>query len=104
MRKLNWKKIMHDTYVELYKNAEPQADFDELVKAAKGAHNIDGQGRYIIDFMAYEIDKDKMDEIIKSFMKKYKMNPYYSAQYSMSIYLGCSPKTKTHDEISGDLR
>ena len=97
MKKPDWEKIIHDTYVELYKNAEPQADFDELLKAAKGAHNIDGQGRYIINFMAYEIGKDKMDEIVKSFIKKYRMNPHYAAQYSIAIYLGCSPKTKFDD-------
>jgi len=94
MSRLNWQKIIHDTYIELYKNAEPKADFDELVKAAKGRHNIDNWGRHVIDFMAYEIDKDKMDEIVNSFIKKYKMKPYYASQYSISIYLGCSPKTK----------
>ena len=86
-----------DTYRELYKNSEPQADFNELVKAAKGRHNIDQWGRYVIDFMAYEINKDKMDEIIQSFIKKYKMSKYYAGQYSLSIYLGCSPKTKVNE-------
>lgn len=99
MRRLNWHKIIHDTYVELYKNAEPQADFDELVKSA----TINELGEKVIPFDDYEISMSSVDSIIKSFIKRYKINKYMSEQYSRHIYLGCSPKTKTHDEISGDL-
>jgi len=94
MVKLNWDKILHDTYVELYKNSTPSVDFDELVKDAKTNDRKDSQGRYVIDFLAYEIDKELMESIIQSFVKKYKMNKLNASQYSISIYLGCSPKTK----------
>ena len=97
MRKLNWQNIIHDTYVELYKNAEPQADFDELVNNAKTNNRKDAQGRYVIDFMAHEIDKNRMEEIIQSFIKKYKMKKYDASTYSFTIYMGCSPKTKSSD-------
>ena len=97
MAKLNWANIIHDTYVELYKNSTPQADFDQLVNEAKTNNKKDLQGRYVIDFMAYEIDKDKMEEIIQYFVKKYKMNKTNASQYSFTIYMGCSPKTKSNE-------
>lgn len=97
MSRLNWTKIIHDTYVELYKNSEPPADFDELVNDAKVNDRKDFQGRYMIDYLSYEIDKDKMEEIVQSFIKKYKMKKQDAAGYSFAIYLGCSPKTKYND-------
>ena len=97
--KINWTNIIHDTYVELYKNAEPSADFDELVKNAKTNNRKDAQGRYVIDFLAYEIDKDKMERIIQSYIRKYKMKKHIASQYSFMIYMGCSPKTKSNEQI-----
>lgn len=94
MAKLNWENIIHDTYVELYRNSTPQADFDQLVNEAKTNNKKDLQGRYIIDFMAYEIYGDVMESIIQSFIKKYKMNKINASQYRFTILLGCSPKTK----------
>ena len=97
MKQSLWDKIIYDTYVELYKNSEPSADFDELLKYAKDNNIVDRTGRYIIPYMDYEIDKDKMDKIVQSFIKKHKMKKHTASQYSFSIYLGCSPKTKIDD-------
>lgn len=93
MRKLNWQKIIHDTYVELYNNAEPQADFDELIKDA----TVNDRGEKVIPFDDYSISRESMDLIIQSFIKRYKINEYMAGQYSMCIYLGCSPKNKSDD-------
>jgi len=90
MRNLNWQKILHDTYVELYNNSKPKADFDELVKNA----TINNRGEKVIPFMNYEIYPDVMDAIVSSFEKKYKMTKRNSNGYRFAIYLGCSPKTK----------
>lgn len=90
MSRLNWKKIIHDTYIELYKNAEPQADFSKLVEEAE----INERGEKVIPFNDYEISIAAMDSIINGFQRRYKMNKYYCGVYSASIYLGCSPKTK----------
>jgi len=93
MRKLNWQKIIHDTYVELYNNSEPKADFDELVANA----TINDRGEKVIPFDDYSISKESMELIIQSFIKRYKINKYMAGQYSMCMYLGCSPKTKSDD-------
>lgn len=91
MKNLNWQKILHDTYVELYKNSEPKADFDELAESA----SINNRGEKIIPFLNYEIDPEVMDAIVSSFEKKYRMTKRNSDGYRFAIYLGCSPKTKS---------
>lgn len=93
MRKLDWNKIIHDTYVELYKNSEPKADFDELVKNAE----VNCYGQKCIAFNDYEIEQTKLDEIVQSFINKYKLTRWNAEQFNTTIYLGCSPKTKTND-------
>lgn len=89
MRK-NWQKIIHDTYVELYKNSEPSTDFDNLVDNAI----LNDRGQKVINFMDYEITENAMDYIISSFELKYKMKNHEINGYRFAIYLGCSPKTK----------
>ena len=93
MKKLNWEKIIHDTYVELYKNAEPQADFDELLINAE----INERGQKVIPFMDYEISDAVMSEIMDAFKKEYHMSKRDQYMYDVAILLGCSPKTKACD-------
>lgn len=87
MKKLNWQQIIHDTYVELYKNAEPQADFNELIANA----TVNDRGEKVIPFNDYKIYPGVMDSIIDYFEKEYKMNKAQRSQYELVIYLGCSP-------------
>lgn len=77
-------------YTELYKNAEPSADFKELVANAF----IDDNGDKHIDCMAYEISDKKMDKIIAETIKKFKISKYYQSGFRAGIYLGCSPRSK----------
>lgn len=93
MRKLNWQKIIIDTYIELYQNAEPQADFNKLIEDAE----INERGQKVIPFNDYEIEASVMDSIIDSFSKRYKMSKHDLSSYEFNIYLGCSPKTKIND-------
>lgn len=77
-------------YIELYKNATPSADFNELLK---NAENIDGKKQ--IPFMNYEIESKKLDFIIDETIKRFKIKKgYWSDAFRGSILLGCSPKTK----------
>lgn len=84
------EKIMLEIYRELYLNAEPSADFDELVANAE----LDEFGRKDIHFMDYEISQEKEDEIIEKHLKKNRVNAYMRRAITASILLGCSPKTK----------
>ena len=88
--KLNWTKIIHETYVELYKNSIPPADFDELVRNA----TINEFGERVIPFDDYSIEEVKIREIIQSMIKKYKIPKRHIDSFNFNVYLGCSPKTK----------
>lgn len=93
MRRLNWKKIIIDTYIELYENSEPKADFNELMTNAE----INEHGQKVIPYLDCEISASVMDSIIDSFVKRYKMSKHDRSSYEFNIYLGCSPKTKVDD-------
>ena len=61
-----------DCYIELYKNSKPPADFKELMDNAP----INEHGQKEIDFMSYEIEEERYDEIVNSIMNKYKYKGY----------------------------
>jgi hypothetical protein len=84
-------KILWDIYRELYLNSEPSVDFDELVENAKTNDN----GEFIIDFDSYVIDEKSMENIIEARLKKNKIIGYKKKLFRTSVYLGCSPRTKT---------
>ena len=92
--KLNWDKIIYETYVELFKEATPSANFDELLQNSA----LNDRGQMVIPFYDYEIDQDKMYEILNSFIKKYKIPKQLRGGYEFNILLGCSPKTKINDK------
>lgn len=82
-----------DCLVELYANSTPSADLNKLVEEAP----LDKDGRKDIKFMDYEIDYDKMEEIIdkhRTKLLKYSKNKFlHEKQFNFNIYLGCSPKS-----------
>jgi hypothetical protein len=82
-----------DCLVELYANSTPSADFNKLVEEAP----LDKDGRKDIKFMDYEIDYDKMEEIIdkhRSKLLKGSRNKFlHEKQFNFNVYLGCSPKS-----------
>lgn len=82
-----WKEIM----IELYKNSTPSADFEKLLEEA----SLNERGEKVIDFNSYEIEEDKMKEIVESVIKKYKItNNRQQSKIYFNVYLGASPKTK----------
>lgn len=83
------EQILWDMYRELYKNSTPSADFDELVKNA----TINERGEKVIDFMAYSITQEQLDEIIDSELKKHRLAKWEKQMLKTSCYLGCSPKS-----------
>jgi len=85
---------MMDCYVELFANSTPPADFKELMDNAP----INERGQKEIDFMAYEIDEEKYNEIVDSTIKKHKLKGYDKRVFKINISLGCSPKFKRKDD------
>lgn len=77
-----------DCYRELYANATPKADFDELLKNA----TVNEQGQKEIPFMDYSLSKADFEKITNKYLKKIKP-PYYQRAFRMEIFLGVSPRT-----------
>ncbi len=99
MRTQQFNDIILDIYRELYENAEPKGDFDELVANA----TIDQYGRKHIPFMDYEISQYDLDRIIDEHLIKHKLKgprirsvgkKIDASCIRNTVYLGCSPKTK----------
>jgi hypothetical protein len=86
--------LVMDCYRELYKEATPSADFDELVKNAP----INDEGQKMIDFDAYEIDFDKNHEIVEKYIKKMRLTKYEERGFRFEMFLGCAPRTKMREE------
>lgn len=89
MKKLNaaYEEIM----TALYQNSEPSADFKLLVEQAP----IGEHGRKIIDFEAYEIEREKAEAIFDSVVKKYKIKTKWDLNtLGFNVWLGASPRSK----------
>lgn len=79
-------KKIHDCIVEIYKNADPPADFNELKE--KSPRDEDGKIR--IPFMDYTIKSHVLTGIVNKYNKK--LRPRDKASFNMAIYLGPTPK------------
>jgi hypothetical protein len=78
-------KVLLDIYQELYKNAEPSANFKELME--------DGTTSKDMFFMDYYLEDDKQMEIINQVLKKHRVPKNYIERFHHTILLGCSPST-----------
>jgi hypothetical protein len=83
------EEAVMECYRELFAASTPKGDFDELVE---NAEIIDGKKH--IPFMDYEISGTDMERIINNVADRYKIKGYTKRQFYVTIYLGCSPKTK----------
>jgi hypothetical protein len=78
-------KVLLDIYQELYKNAEPSADFKELMET--------GETKEDSFYMNYYLEDNKQMEIISQVLKKNKVPKNYIERFHHTILLGCSPST-----------
>lgn len=91
MKKLD--KILNELYTELYKHATPSIDFEELKKTSPK----DKEGRILIPYDDYEIEREMADSIFNTIVKKYKLKAMDKKALSFSFFLGCSPRFKEID-------
>jgi hypothetical protein len=90
MRKNKIDDALLDCYIELYKHADPPADFQHLMDTAE----LNDRGQKVIDFMAYELDHETFDRILEESIKKHKIKGYKAQMFRNTIWMGCSPKYK----------
>ena len=79
--------IVIDIYRELYANSTPKGDFDKLLKEAP----MDFNGDKIIPYKEYSIEGSLMDDIVKKYMTRYRMNSLERKSVLAAVYLGCAP-------------
>ena len=76
-------KICLDIYREAFKEAEPSADFDELLRT--------GETRKEMFFMKYYLPNNELNEIIKKHCKKHKLRAWETNNITVNINLGAAP-------------
>lgn len=100
MAKSNKKllEIIMQILKELYENATPKGDFDELVENAQ----VTKDGRKYIPFDDYEIDEDVMRNIVNYHIKKNRLTKREQDIIKFEVYLGPSPKMKLKNKDNKD--
>jgi len=78
-------KICKEIYREMFKRAEPKADFDVILDS------VEGQEKEF--FMKYFLESEKQEKIIDSICKKHKLKFWERRKVDVEVYLGCSPNT-----------
>ena len=81
--------ILIPIYRQMYKEAEPSADFDELVKSGEAY-----KPRW---FEKYFLSLDRQIEIRDKFYKKYKLTKRERERVDFEVFLGCSPNSYKGD-------
>jgi hypothetical protein len=76
-------KVLLDIYQELYKNAEPSADFSKMIETEEVTED-----RF---FMKYYLDDETQSKIIDEVLKKHKVPDYYKKRFITTVILGSSP-------------
>ena len=85
-------------YRHLYANATPPANFDKLLEESQ----LNQYGERVIDFMAYEIEKEVYDKIMEDTIKTFKIkHRIMKNAFRFSIDLGCSPRIKKKEDGQG---
>ena len=79
-----------ECYRRLYREATPSADFDELMENAE----LNEMGQKVIPYLEYEIEHERLEEIIKEVSKEFKFKKYIADGFRIGILMGCSPKSK----------
>lgn len=83
MRRDLWEVCL-DIYRQLFREAEPSADFDQLV-ASDRAYRPGF-------FMDYYLDQSRQDAIVVAHCRKHHLNRIQTNAVMSEVCLGCSPR------------
>jgi len=82
-------EICMKVYRELYKSAQPPADFDKLI--------LSGEACQDNFYLNYYLPNDKFVDIVEKILKRYKLSPRERRKVEFEIYLGASPTSRKED-------
>lgn len=83
MREDLWD-ICLDIYRQMFKEAEPSADFDKMLAS--------GEAKRPDFFMDYYLDQDRQDIIMAFQIGKHRLNRIQADAVRTEVCLGCAPK------------
>lgn len=75
------KQIIHEAFQEIYQYTSPAANYETLLKTAKGDW-----------FMEYYISEELFETILRKYIDHYQLSKPLSESFRCSMYLGPSPK------------
>jgi len=78
-------EICVEIYREMFKHANPSADFDELIKSGKSKEKD--------FFMKYYLPIERQVEIVDRICNDHKIHGYNKRKISHEVYLGSSPNS-----------
>lgn len=78
-------EICKEIYREMFKNANPSADFDGLVKSGKAKEKD--------FFMKYYLPVERQTEIVDRICNDHKIRGYDKRKISHEVHLGSSPNS-----------
>jgi len=76
-------EICMDIYRQMFKEADPPADFDLMLES--------GEAKTPNFFGNYYLSAERQNEIIDDHCKKHNLRPIEKKKVSKEIHLGCSP-------------
>jgi len=79
-----WEICMR-IYRQAYKEADPPADFDDLIKIG-----VASKERW---FMKYYLSPERQNEIVRAHIKKNKLNKTEATKVQVTVNLGCLPNS-----------
>lgn len=82
-------EIMLDIYRQMYSEALPSVNFDDLMDKA----DINELGQKIISFDNYFLAQERQEQIIKEHLKSKRLTKLKKQAISNSLWLGCSPSS-----------
>ena len=88
LSKKDLKEITYDIYRDLFDEAKPSADFDELVESGKLKKDSDYPDDY---FKLYYLDGDRQEEILQKHLDKHGLELNDARKVRHEVVLGCSP-------------
>ena len=80
-----------EIYRQMYREAEPSADLDELIKS--------GETKNPNWFLKYYLPIKRQEEIIDFYCRKYNCNKHERDMISVEVYLGSAPNGYKKGEI-----
>jgi len=77
------EKALKECLKRLYKQADPSADIDEIIRS--------GEGKMEGFFNGYYISEEDLEKIMKDIKKEFKLNKFEKNNLDFNVYLGSSP-------------